>query len=171
MALQQLAARYPVRGTAPAPGSEPESTRERIQRLQQLMSAGNAASADGEYAAALATFDSVVRMFPDFATTEYARLSRALMLYQVGSSDAIRVSDAILQLEDLEVALRGYAEVHAALAVILYVERPARLQQAEQQWEIAMEFNKSFSDRDWVYRTKHWPPRLMAALDRFLTLT
>lgn len=143
------------------------------------------------------------------------------MLYQVGSSDAIRVSDAILQLEDLEVALRGYAEVHAALAVILYVERPARLQQAEQQasssgqpgrrkgrrgracarlpdapgqlacrsgvsadiaahapprfpllqWEIAMEFNKSFSDRDWVYRTKHWPPRLMAALDRFLTLT
>ncbi|EFN57788.1 hypothetical protein CHLNCDRAFT_143137 [Chlorella variabilis] len=148
MALQQLAARYPVRGTAPAPGSEPESTRERIQRLQQLMSAGNAASADGEYAAALATFDSVVRMFPDFATTEYARLSRALMLYQVGSSDAIRVSDAILQLEDLEVALRGYAE-----------------------WEIAMEFNKSFSDRDWVYRTKHWPPRLMAALDRFLTLT
>ncbi len=65
---------------------------------------------------------------PDFATTEYARLSRAEMLYQQNF-----VSDAILQLEDLEVALRGYAEVHAALAAILYVERPARVQQAEQQ--------------------------------------
>jgi hypothetical protein len=64
----------------------------------------------------------------EFATTEYARLSRALTLYQLGD-----VSDAILQLEDLEVALRGYAEVHAALAAILYVERPARLNQAEQQ--------------------------------------
>lgn len=40
--------------------------------------------------------------------------------------------------QDLEVSLRGYAEVHAALAAVLYVERPALLQVAEQQWEIAM---------------------------------
>lgn len=37
-------------------------------------------------------------------------------------------------LQDLEVSLRGYAEVHAALASILYVERPALLEVAEQQW-------------------------------------
>lgn len=36
--------------------------------------------------------------------------------------------------QDLEVSLRGYAEVHAALASILYVERPALLEVAEQQW-------------------------------------
>jgi tetratricopeptide (TPR) repeat protein len=129
------------------------------------MAEGNSAAAAGDYAGALAAFDSVVRQFPDFATTEYARLSRALMLYQEG-----RVSDAILQLEDLEVALRGYSEVHAALAAILYAERPVRLQQAEQQWEIAMEFNPRFADRQWVADTKHWPPRLLAALDRFLSL-
>lgn len=62
------------------------------------------------------------------ATTEYARLARARVLYQLG-----QVSSAILQLEDLEVTLRGYAEVHAALAAILYVERPALLELAEQQ--------------------------------------
>lgn len=73
-------------------------------------------------------------------------------------------------MQDLEVTLRGYAEVHAALASILYVERPALLEVAEQQWEIALEFQPRFSDRDWVQQTKHWPPRLMAALDRFLKL-
>lgn len=73
-------------------------------------------------------------------------------------------------LQDLEVSLRGYAEVHAALAAILYVERPALLEVAEQQWEIGQEFNKSFADPQWVADTKGWPPRLMAALDRFLKL-
>lgn len=33
-----------------------------------------------------------------------------------------------------------------------------------------MEFNKQFADRGWVQQYKHWPPRLMAALDRFLAL-
>ncbi|KAI7841317.1 hypothetical protein COHA_004936 [Chlorella ohadii] len=129
------------------------------------MAEGRAAEAEGNYGAALERYTSVVQQFPDFATTEYARLSRALMLYQLG-----KVSDAILQLQDLEVSLRGYAEVHAALASILYVERPALLEVAEQQWEIAMEFNQQFADAAWVQQYKHWPPRLMTALNRFLTL-
>lgn len=32
------------------------------------------------------------------------------------------------------------------------------------------EFNKQFADPEWVAATKHWPPRLMAALNRFLSL-
>lgn len=70
----------------------------------------------------------------------------------------------------LQVSLRGYAEVHAALAAMLWVERPALRQAAETQWEIAMEFNQRFADAEWVAATKHWPPRLMVALDRFLRL-
>lgn len=160
------AGRYPVR-RAPQPAElEQESTAARIQRLQALMAAGRAAEAAGDYETALASYDSAVRQFPDFATTEYSRLARGLTLYQLG-----RTSDAILQLEDLEVTLRGYAEVHAALAAVLYVERPSLLQSAETQWEIAMEFNRQFSDPQWVAATKHWPPRMMAALDRFLRLS
>lgn len=137
----------------------------RIQRLQQLMQAGNEAAATGQYDEALRQYDAVVQQFPEFATTEYARLARGLMLYQLG-----RTSDAILQLEDVEVTLRGYAEVHAALAAMLWVERPILRQAAETQWEIAMEFNQRFADAQWVAETKHWPPRLMDALDRFLRL-
>ncbi|KAI3438764.1 hypothetical protein D9Q98_001182 [Chlorella vulgaris] len=164
-ALEELAARYQARSAAPQLRYQEESVPQRLARLQQLTAEGSAAAAAGNYAAALAAYDSVVKQFPDFATTEYARLSRALLLYQLG-----RTSDAILQLEDLEVALRGYSEVHAALAAVLYTERPALLDQAETQWEIAMEFNPKFSDPSWVAANKHWPPRLMTALDRFLNL-
>lgn len=34
-----------------------------------------------------------------------------------------------------------------------------------------MEFNQQFADAAWVQQYKHWPPRLMAALERFLTLS
>lgn len=64
----------------------------RIQRLQALMKAGNEAAAAGDFPSALEQYDAVVTQFPDFATTEYARLARGLMLYQLG-----RTSDAILQ--------------------------------------------------------------------------
>lgn len=50
-----------------------------------------------------------------------------LCLSQVG-----RTSDAILALEDEEVALRGSAEVHAALAALMYTERPSLKFRAEQ---------------------------------------
>lgn len=187
------AGRYPApRSASSAAADAPEPTSVRIKRLMELMAAGRAAEDAGNYAEALQQYDAVVRTFPDFATTEYARLARALMLYQTG-----RISDAILQLQvcacmaraaprsgrvprvhvrvcvvqacgsltrrsrapgascmpaaaagatgalcccchslpqDLEVSLRGYAEVHAALASILYVERPALLEVAEQQW-------------------------------------
>lgn len=166
--MSQLGGRYPAPRAPAATQPEVEPTSVRIQRLQTLMQAGNAAAAEGQYEEALQQYNTIVRDYPDFATTEYARLARGLMLYQVG-----RTSDAILQLEDLEVTLRGYAEVHAALASMLWVEhvkRPALLQAAETQWEIAMEFNTRFSDPQWVAATKHWPPRLMDALDRFLRL-
>ncbi|KAL4425538.1 hypothetical protein ABPG75_009554 [Micractinium tetrahymenae] len=140
-AASQLGARYQFAGPAQQPAAE-EPTAVRIQQLQALMRAGNEAAAAGRYEEALQQYDAVVQQFPNFATTEYARLARGLMLYQLG-----RTSDAILQLEDLEVTLRGYAE-----------------------WEIAMEFNQRFADAQWVAETKHWPPRLMAALDRFLRL-
>ena len=82
-----------------------------------------------------------------------------------------RVEEALLQLEDEEVSLRGSAEVHAALAAVLHVERPTQVGRAEQQWAIATGFDKRFADAEWVQRERHWPPRLVEALRRFLTLT
>lgn len=85
------AARYQRAAPASPPAAE-EPTAVRIQRLQELMRAGNEAAAAGRYDEALRQYDAVVQQFPEFATTEYARLARGLMLYQLG-----RTSDAILQ--------------------------------------------------------------------------
>lgn len=79
-------------------------------------------------------------------------------------------SDAILELEDLEVSLRGLAEVHAALASIVYSERPTEISYAEQQFDLASEFDGRYLDVGWVEREKHWPPAMLKALDRFVNL-
>ena len=40
-----------------------------------------------------------------------------------------------------------------------------------QQWDIAMEFDSRYTDVEWVRQQKHWPPKMIQALIRFLELT
>ena len=106
-----------------------------------------------------------MQSYPDLAVTEYARLHRALLLYEVGD-----VRRSLLELDDLEVSLRGFPEVHAALASLLYIERPLQISRAESQWDLATSFDRRYADLAWVQRTKKWPPRVLDALERFLDL-
>lgn len=89
-----------------------------------------------------------------------------VLLRQTGNT-----SRSILELEDEEVALRGYAEVHAALAAVLYAERPGQRLRAEQQWDVATEFDTRYNNVQWVATAKHWPPSMLKALQRFLELS
>jgi hypothetical protein len=57
------------------------------QALAQLQTAQEA-QRGGDYAAALAGYSAVVQAHPDLALAEYARLGRALMLYEVGAAAA-----------------------------------------------------------------------------------
>jgi len=61
-------------------------------------------------------------------------------------------------------------QVHAALAALLYTEKPTVRQLAEQQWELASEFDSRYSNVDWVAQEKRWGPKLLHALERFLSL-
>ena len=99
------------------------------------------------------------------AITNYARIHRALLLYQTGSK-----SQAILEFEDLEASLRGYAEVHAAIATLVYNERPSEISYAEEQFDLASEFDKRYLDIEWVSREKKWPPAMLDALSKFSNL-
>ena len=60
--------------------------------------------------------------------------------------------------------------MHAALAALLYAEKPTERQRAEQQWEVCSEFDNRYSNIEWVARNKVWGPRLLQALQRFLKL-
>jgi len=80
-------------------------------------------------------------------------------------------SQALTKLNELELDIRGNPETHAALAAVLYAERPAQRWRAEQQWDIALEFDSRYQDISFVRDSKHWPPRLLDALERFLVLS
>ena len=112
---------------------------------------------------ALADYTQIVDTYPDLAITEYARVDRALLLYQTGHQ-----LEAILELEGQESSMRGYAEVHAALAAMLY--NANKYTRAETQWDLANEFDKRYTDVAYITQTKHWPPAMVAALQRFLDL-
>jgi hypothetical protein len=79
-------------------------------------------------------------------------------------------NQALTELNELELDIRGNPETHAALAAALYAERPNQRWRAEQQWDIAVEFDSRYQDPAWVRDNKHWPPRLLDALSRFLSL-
>lgn len=49
-----------------------------------------------------------------------------------------------------------------------YAEKPYELSLAEEQFEIAMEFDKRFMDPSFVRDGKPaWPPRMVSALEKF----
>lgn len=79
-------------------------------------------------------------------------------------------SQALTALNELELELRGNPETHAALAAVLYAERPAQRWRAEQQWDIAVEFDARYADVAYVQEIKRWPPKLVGALQQFLAL-
>lgn len=56
-----------------------------LQRLKQAQQASD----DGQYVSALEGYTAVVSMYPELALTEYARLGRAMMLYQVSHGSAV----------------------------------------------------------------------------------
>lgn len=129
------------------------------------------------------------------AFSEYARVGRALALYEVGDRE-----EAIAEMEDVSISLKGYpgifieflhsmimlqkenfhfylilhfftqAEIHAALAAALYADKHATLL-AENQFAIATLLDPHFTDLSYVRDTKHWPPSLISSLQHFITLS
>lgn len=136
----------------------------KISRVMALMTEAEEASNASDWQRALQCYSDIVNKYPDLALAERARVSRALILYQVGRPD-----EALLQLEDEEVALRGSAEVSAALAVVAY--NLGRIDQAEQQWTVATEFDRRYENPEWVAAQRGWPPLMIQALQKFLALS
>lgn len=64
----------------------------------------------------------------------------------------------------------SFAEVHAALAAALYVDKHAPLL-AENQFTIATLLDPKYTDITYVRETKHWPPSLVSSLQHFITLS
>ncbi|CAD6270317.1 unnamed protein product [Miscanthus lutarioriparius] len=137
----------------------------RVGEAVGLLERGRELQARGEFPQALASFTRVVREYADLALSEYARVGRALVLYEIGDRD-----ESIAEMEDVSIALKGYPEIHAALAAALYADKHAALL-AENQFAIATLLDPHYTDLAYVRDTKHWPPSLVASLHDFITLS
>ncbi|KAB5556416.1 hypothetical protein DKX38_007325 [Salix brachista] len=62
----------------------------------------------------------MVENYKDFAFSDYGRVGRALSLYEIGNRE-----EAIAEMEDVSISLKGYPEIHAALAAALYADKHA----------------------------------------------
>ncbi|KAM3702673.1 hypothetical protein ACB098_04G042100 [Castanea mollissima] len=137
----------------------------RVSEAVELLDKGRELQAQGDFNRALQYFTQVVEKYKDFAFSDYARVGRALALYEVGDRD-----EAIAEMEDVSISLKGYPEVHAALAAALYVDKHALLL-AENQFTIATLLDPHYTDLSYVKETKHWPPSLVSSLQHFISLS
>ncbi|KAI4345075.1 hypothetical protein L6164_012242 [Bauhinia variegata] len=137
----------------------------RVSEAADLLEKGREFQAQGDFNAALSFFSKVVESYKDLAFSDYARVGRALALYEVGDRE-----EAIAEMEDVSISLKGYPEVHAALAAALYTDKHALLL-AENQFAIATILDPHFTDLSYVRDIKHWPPSLVTSLEHFITLS
>ncbi|XP_057502226.1 uncharacterized protein LOC130786026 [Actinidia eriantha] len=137
----------------------------RVGEAVELLERGRDLQAQGDFIHALYYFTQVIENYKDFALSDYARVGRAIALYEVGDRE-----EAIAEMEDVSISLKGYPEVHAALAAALYVDKHAPLL-AENQFTIATLLDPHYTDISYVRETKHWPPSLISSLQHFIALS
>ncbi|KAF3334142.1 hypothetical protein FCM35_KLT20746 [Carex littledalei] len=126
----------------------------RVDKAVELLDTARDLQAKGDFPQALVFFTQLIRDYKDFALSEYGRVGRALVLYEIGDRD-----EAIAEMEDVSISLKGYPEIHAALAAALYSDKRAPLL-AENQFAIATLLDPHYTDLSYVRETKHWPPSL-----------
>eukprot|EP00898_Chlorokybus_atmophyticus_P005125 jgi/Chlat1/5613/Chrsp369S00863 len=120
---------------------------------------GNAKAGLGQWDDAVTGYSKAAQLAPEFA---FAAANHALALYQIGKKDeAFRMFRNILR------KYPEFPDIRAALAAALYAE--GKGDEAETNWLRVEDLR--YKDRQWVEKTRRWPPRLVAALASFLDLT
>ena len=121
---------------------------------------GNAKAGQQKWQEALADYQKAVEIAPNFSL---ARANAALVMYQIGDR-----LDAIRQLRNLVRKYPLFPDVRAALTAVLWVE--GKQGEAESNWVATVGLDNRYQNLDWVADVRRWPPKMVEALEQFLTL-
>ena len=121
---------------------------------------GNAEGGLGEWSKALKDFQKASEILPGFA---FARANTALALYEMGQKP-----QAVKIMRDLVRKYPLFPDMRAALTAALWAE--GNQGEAESHWVAAVGMDSRYQDVQWVTQIRRWPPQMIAALERFLTL-
>lgn len=121
---------------------------------------GNAEAGQQQWQKALADYNKAVEIAPDFAV---ARGNAALVMYQMGDRD-----EAIRHMRNLVRKYPMFSDMRAALAAVLWTQ--GKQGEAESNWVAAVGLDSRYQNLDWVENIRRWPPTMIEALEKFLTL-
>ena len=121
---------------------------------------GNAKAGQERWQEAIADYTKAADLAPSFA---FARANEALALYQIGNQEA-----AIRGMRNLVRKYPMFPDMRAALSAVLWEQ--GNQGEAESNWVAAMGLDSRYQNLEWVRNTRRWPPKMVAALEKFLTL-
>ena len=121
---------------------------------------GNANGGLGKWEEALTDYHKAIELVPNFA---FARANESLALYELG-----RTEDALKTMRKIVRKYPMFPDARAALTAVLW--QKGLQGEAESNWVAAVGMDQRYQDIGWVVNVRHWPPKMVAALDRFINL-
>ncbi|MEL6441880.1 MAG: tetratricopeptide repeat protein [Cyanobacteria bacterium J06621_8] len=125
-----------------------------------LNNRGNAKAGQQKWQAALEDYQSAADLAPNFPI---ARGNASLVQYQMGD-----YTESLRTMRNLVRKYPMYSDMRAALAAVLWVE--GKQGEAESNWVAAIGLDNRYQDLDWVENIRRWPPSMIQALEKFLSL-
>ena len=126
-----------------------------------LNNRGNAKAGQELWQDALSDYQQAANIAPSFAM---ARGNASLIMYQIGDR-----FEAIRNMRNLVRKYPMYSDMRAALAAVLWVE--GQQGEAESNWVAAVGLDNRYQDLDWIKNIRRWPPTMVEALTKFLSLS
>ena len=126
-----------------------------------LNNRGNAKAGQENWEDALKDYQKAAELAPNFPL---ARGNASLVIYQIGSH-----LEAIRNMRNIVRKYPMYSDMRAALAAALWVE--GQQGEAESNWVAAVGLDNRYQNLEWVENIRRWPPAMIKALEKFLSLT
>jgi tetratricopeptide (TPR) repeat protein len=121
---------------------------------------GNAKAGQQKWQEALEDYEKAIAIAPNFSL---ARANSALVTYQIGDR-----FEATRQLRNLVRKYPMFPDVRAAMTAVLWVE--GKQGEAESNWVATVGLDNRYQNLEWVANVRRWPPKMVEALEQFLTL-
>jgi tetratricopeptide (TPR) repeat protein len=121
---------------------------------------GNAKAGLGKWREAIADYQIAMKVNSRFST---AFGNNAIALYEIGETDA-----AIKAMKNILRKYPNFTDVRASLTAALWVGK--KQGEAESNWVSVEKLDPRYRDINWIKNIRRWPPSLVAALEKFLTL-
>ncbi|WP_228024689.1 tetratricopeptide repeat protein [cf. Phormidesmis sp. LEGE 11477] len=121
---------------------------------------GNAEAGLGEWDLAVADYQAAITLQPSFSL---AYGNYALALYEIGETQkSLQIMKSLVR------KYPSFVDMRAALTAALW--ETGQRGEAESNWVAVVGLDTRYKDLNWVKNVRRWPPKMVTALEHFLTL-